>query len=340
MTEEKQEEIKPIEQLQELRKSYPEINEVQISKEIINKLLNDIYNSSNFGQKMEGIIFGRQTEKQLIISTLIPYTINEYSNSNFVTYLDTSRLDSTKIGFYLIDNGEELLSHNKLKTFIEFQKIFPNCVILTIDINAIKTYTYPFKCFRISNKIMDKFEEEEIEENIFFDKNDKNILKEFYKSMFKKLNSSTMDLIQPLNLTVGNDILNIFEMFAEKEYADDEEKNMDNNYFYTKDINYNLNRKIKQLNKGCEKLIEEQKKYINYYKNKKIVNNENNTGKDENRKGIKSSGSNQGKGLNEEKFDLIDFGLYSQNIKEMNNAIKNIINKKEIDSYIAFNLTN
>ena len=286
MTEEKQEEIKPIEQLQELRKSYPEINEVQISKEIINKLLNDIYNSSNFGQKMEGIIFGRQTEKQLIISTLIPYTINEYSNSNFVTYLDTSRLDSTKIGFYLIDNGEELLSHNKLKTFIEFQKIFPNCVILTIDINAIKTYTYPFKCFRISNKIMDKFEEEEIEENIFFDKNDKNILKEFYKSMFKKLNSSTMDLIQPLNLTVGNDILNIFEMFAEKEYAEDEEKNMDNNYFYTKDINYNLNRKIKQLNKGCEKLIEEQKKYINYYKNKKIVNNENNTGKDENRKGI------------------------------------------------------
>jgi len=75
---------------------------------------------------------------------------------------------------------------------------------------------------------------------------------------------------------------------------------MDNNYFYTKDINYNLNRKIKQLNKGCEKLIEEQKKYINYYKNKKIVNNENNTGKDENRKGIKSSGSNQGKVLNEE----------------------------------------
>ena len=171
MEEERQEDIKPIVQLQELRKSYTEITEVQISKDIISNLLKNIYNSSNFGQKMEGIIFGRQTEKQLIISTLIPCTISESSNSNFASYLDTSRLDNTKIGFYLCDNGEELLSHNKLKTFIEFQKIFPNCVILTIDINSVKTNIYPFKCFRISNKIMDKFEEEEIEENIFLDKN-------------------------------------------------------------------------------------------------------------------------------------------------------------------------
>ena len=334
MTEEKQEEIKPIVQLQELRKSYPEITDVQINKDIINILLNNIYNSSTFGQKMEGVIFGRQTEKQLIISTLIPCTITHYSNQNIVNYLETSRLDNTKIGFYFCDNGEELLSHNKLKTFIEFQKIFPNCVILTIDINAVKTHTFPFKCFRISQKVMDKFEEEEIEENIYL--NDKNILKEFYKQMFKKLNSSTMDLIQPLKLTSGNDILDIFEIFAEKEYAEDDEKKLDNNYYYTKDINYNLNRKIKQLNKGCEKLIEEQKKYINYYKNKKMINNEN-VIKNENRKGMKDSGSNQGK-LNEEKFDLIDFGLYSQNIKEMNNAIKNIMNKKEIDTFTAYNL--
>ena len=145
-----------------------------------------------------------------------------------------------------------------------------------------------------------------------------------------------MDLIQPLKLTSGNDILDIFEIFAEKEYAEDDEKKLDNNYYYTKDINYNLNRKIKQLNKGCEKLIEEQKKYINYYKNKKMINNEN-VIKNENRKGMKDSGSNQGK-LNEEKFDLIDFGLYSQNIKEMNNAIKNIMNKKEIDTFTAYNL--
>ena len=131
---------------------------------------------------MEGVIYGRQTEKQLIISNLIPCVLSEVSNANFVSYLETSRLDNTKIGFYLIDNGEELLSHNKLKTFIEFQKVFPNSVILTIDINAVKTNNYPFKCFRISNKIMDKLEEEEIEENMYLEKNN---IKEFYKQMFK-----------------------------------------------------------------------------------------------------------------------------------------------------------
>ena len=102
-----------------------------------------------------------------------------------------------------------------------------------------------------------------------------------------------------------------------------------------------MNKKIKELNKGCEKLIEEQKKYINYYKNKKVHNSEIIAAKNENKKGIKSSTSNAPKGgLNEEKFDLIDFGLYSQNIKEMNNAIRNIINKKEVDSFTAYNLAN
>ena len=113
MTEEKQEEVKPIVQLQTLRETYSEINEVKISKDIIKKLLTNIYTSSNFGQKMEGVIFGRYTEKQLIVSTLIPCTITESYNANFANYLETSRLDTTKIGFYLCDNGEELLSHHK-----------------------------------------------------------------------------------------------------------------------------------------------------------------------------------------------------------------------------------
>lgn len=65
---------------------------------------------------------------------------------------------------------------------------------------------------------------------------------------------------------------------------DDVDNNFDNNYYYTKDINYNLNKKIKELNKGCEKLIEEQKKYINYYKNKKVHNSEIIAAKNENKK--------------------------------------------------------
>ena len=325
-----EEEKKPMEQLRELRQTYPEINDVLISKSIINQIISNIQKSSNFGEKNEGVIYGRVTESHLIISNLIPSTLTEFSNLHFINYLDTSRLDNTKIGFFLCGVGTELLSHQKLKTFIEFQKIFPNCIILTIDINSLKTNCYPFKCFRISEKMMEKFEEEEIEENIYLDKPP--ATKDFYKQMFKKLQLNN-SMIKELNLKVGDDLMNLFEDLAEKKYLNEEENNMENNYFFTKSMNTNLNKKIRDLNKGCEKLIEEQKKYINFYKNKKFHNNEISLSKDDNKKGMKNLGN-----IGEEKFELFNLGLYSQNLKEINQEFKNIFNKKEIDSFVATNL--
>ena len=318
-----EEEKKPMEQLRELRQTYPEINDVLISKSIINQIISNIQKSSNFGEKNEGVIYGRVTETQLIISNLIPSTLTEFSNLHFINYLDTSRLDNTKIGFFLCGVGTELLSHQKLKTFIEFQQIFPNCIILTIDINSLKTNCYPFKCFRISEKMMEKFEEEEIEENIYLDKPP--ATKDFYKQMFKKLQLNN-SMIKELNLKVGDDLMNLFEDLAEKKYLNEEENNMENNYFFTKSMNTNLN-------KGCEKLIEEQKKYINFYKNKKFHKNEISFSKDDNKKGMKNLGN-----IGEEKFELFNLGLYSQNLKEINQEFKNIFNKKEIDSFVATNL--
>ena len=325
-----EEEKKPMEQLRELRQTYPEINDVLISKNIINQIISNIQKSSNFGEKNEGVIYGRVTETQLLISNLIPSTLTEFSNLHFINYLDTSRLDNTKIGFFLCGVGTELLSHQKLKTFIEFQKIFPNCIILTIDINSLKTNCYPFKCFRISEKMMEKFEEEEIEENIYLDKPP--ATKDFYKQMFKKLQLNN-SMIKELNLKVGDDLMNLFEDLAEKKYLNEEENNMENNYFFTKSMNTNLNKKIRDLNKGCEKLIEEQKKYINFYKNKKFHKNEISFSKDDNKKGMKNLGN-----IGEEKFELFNLGLYSQNLKEINQEFKNIFNKKEIDSFVATNL--
>lgn len=334
MSEEKEiveeEEQKPMEQLRELRQQYPEINEVIISKNTISKILSNIYTSSNFSEKSEGVIFGRLTESQIIISSLFPTPISENPNNNLSNYLDTSRLDSTKLGFYLCNPGDEFLSHQKLKTFIEFQKIFPNCVILMIDTNAVKTNNYPFKCFRISEKLMEKFEEEEIEENIYLDKS--NVVKEFYKQMFKKLNPN-VNMIKELNLKIGNDLLNLFEDLAEKKYLNEDENEPENNYYFGKSMDINLNKKIRDLNKGCEKIIEEQKKYINFYKNKKFHNNEISLSKDDNKKGMKNLGN-----IGEEKFELFNLGLYSQNLKEINTEFKNIINKKEIDSFVASNL--
>ena len=86
MSEEKEiveeEEQKPMEQLRELRQQYPEINEVIISKNTISKILSNIYTSSNFSEKSEGVIFGRLTESQIIISSLFPTPISENPNNN------------------------------------------------------------------------------------------------------------------------------------------------------------------------------------------------------------------------------------------------------------------
>ena len=109
------EDKKPMEQLRELREQYPEINDVIISKNTINKILSNIYTSSNFIEKSDGVIFGRLTENQIIISSLIPSTLSEFPHNNLTNYLDTSRLDSTKLGFYLCNPGDEFLSHQKLK---------------------------------------------------------------------------------------------------------------------------------------------------------------------------------------------------------------------------------
>ena len=128
-----EEEKKPMEQLRELRQTYPEINDVLISKSIINRIISNIQKSSNFGEKTEGVIYGRVTETQLIISNLIPSTLSEFSNLHYINYLDTSRLDNTKIGFFLCGIGPELLSHQKLKTFIEFQIYLYNLQLLCLS---------------------------------------------------------------------------------------------------------------------------------------------------------------------------------------------------------------
>ena len=54
----------------------------------------------------------------------------------------------------------------------------------------------------------------------------------------------------------------------------------------------------------------------------------------DNKKGMKNLGN-----IGEEKFELFNLGLCTQNVKEINHSLKNIINRKEIDSYVACNLS-
>ena len=232
-----------------------------------------------------------------------------------------------RVGFFFVENNYDFLSQNRIKTFVEFQKTFPNSVIIMIDSSSLNVNSYPFKVFRMSKELMDKIDMIEIEENAT-SLNKKENVDEFYKnSIFKKLNP-TIPLTQKLNFEVLSGVKNLMKNLTEKNYdlkniIEDVESNSNDKLNFT----YTLNKRINELNKNCEKFIEEQRKYINYYKNKKNLNL---VGKKE---GVK-------KGSGEEKFDLMEIGIQSNNLKSMNQKIKELLELNKINKFSNYNLIN
>jgi hypothetical protein len=297
---------------------YKLINKIKISHNVISDLLK--FKSS---KKAEGILFGRETNDELIISSIIPYSL-ENPTIILSTYLESNRYDYMRVGFFFVENNFDILSQNRIKTFVEFQKTFPNNIIIMIDSSSLNINTYPFKIFRMSKELMDKIDMIEIEENASLSK--KENVDEFYKNfIFKKLNP-TLKLIEKLNFEIISDQGSLMKNLVEKNYdiknlIDEIESNSDDKL----NFNYTFNKRINELNKNCEKFIEEQKKYINYYRNKKYLN-----------LGRKKEGIKKGGG--DEKLDLMEIGIQSNNIKSMNEKIKELIELNKINKFSNFNL--
>ena len=286
---------------------YKIINQIKISHNVISDLLK--FKSS---KKAEGILFGRETNEELIVSSIIPYSL-ENSNTSFLSaYLEYNRYDYMRVGFFFVENNFDILSQNRIKTFVEFQKTFPNVNV------------YPFKIFRMSKELMDKIDMIEIEENASLLK--KENVDEFYKnSIFKKLNPN-IKLIEKLNFEIISDKRSLMKNLVEKNYdiknlIDDIESNSDDKL----NFNYTFNKKINELNKNCEKFIDEQRKYINYYRNKKYLNLV------RKKEGIKKGGG-------DEKLDLMEIGIQSNNIKSMNEKIKELLELNKINKFSNFTL--
>jgi hypothetical protein len=171
---------------------------------------------------------------------------------------------------------------------------------------------------------MDKIDMIEIEENASLLK--KENVDEFYKnSIFKKLNP-TIKLIEKLNFEIISDKRSLMKNLVEKNYdiknlIDDIESNSDDKL----NFNYTFNKKINELNKNCEKFIDEQRKYINYYRNKKNLNLV------RKKEGIKKGGG-------DEKLDLMEIGIQSNNIKSMNEKIKELLELNKINKFSNFTL--
>lgn len=81
------------------------------------------------------------------------------------------------------------------------------------------------------------------------------------------------------------------------------------------------------MNKNCERFIEEQKKFLNYFKNKKP------TLKTKEKEYSDQSTKKTGE------FSKMDISIASKNILEMNEQIKNLMNKNEINNFSHFKLS-
>ena len=298
---------------------YKLINKIRISHNVISDLLK--FKSS---KKAEGILFGRETNEELIISSIIPYSLDNPNSSFLATYLENNRFDYMRVGFFFVENNFDILSQNRIKAFAEFQKTFPNNVIILIDSSSLNVNTYPFKIFRMSKELMEKIDMIEIEENAFLLK--KENIDEFYKNyIFKKLNP-TIKIIEKLNFEIISDKGSLMKNLVEKNYdiknlIDDIESNSDDKL----NFNYTFNKRINELNKNCEKFIDEQRKYINYYRNKKYLNLV------RKKEGIKKGGG-------DEKLDLMEIGIQSNNIKSMNEKIKELLELNKINKFSNFTL--
>ena len=66
---------------------------------------------------------------------------------------------------FFLENNYDFLSQNRIKTFVEFQKTFPNSINIMIDSSSLNVNSYPFKVFRMSKELMEKMDMIEIEEN-------------------------------------------------------------------------------------------------------------------------------------------------------------------------------
>lgn len=292
---------------------YPQITNIEIPNNIINKLLAFYRNSATFAKKTEGLLYGREADNKIIVTNLVPCCLADSLDSYSSLFSQMNNIPEIRVGFFFSDEQQELLTQSRLKSFIEFQRNFPNCVIINYDQTLSDSGCYAFKCFRLSEQIMDKIFEEEIEENI---KNTKESLREFYKHIFKIL-PHNIEILKDLKFKIINNADSVYENLAEKTYITDEKER------YKKNFKNGLNKKLLGLNKNCEKLINEQKKYINYYKNKRPTT----INKEENK-------SNVG----EEKLDFVDINLLDKNIKSMNEAIQNLIKKNEIDLLTNYDL--
>ena len=206
----------------------------------------------------------------------------------------------------------EILKKKTLKKFIDFQVKFPNAVFIFFDYSLYVNGDYPFNCFRITKTLMEMLDKFDIEED------QKDISKKFFPSE---------DLLKNLNFSLIEDELSLFSTAVSANLEIENKAEKENSGFYANDCRNNLTIRINEINKKTETFIEEQKKYINYYKVKRQF------GKTKESEFLELQNK---KGSELANLEKIDMSIISKNILNMNERVKSVIDHMNIKN--VFNL--
>ena len=306
--------------------SYPSIDTIEIEESVLSQLL-----KFQESKTIEGILFGRETGSSVLVSSAIPCALAQPTVSSLTSYLEVNRMDYMKVGFFCFSEDSEVINKEKLKIYVEFQKTFPNAVIIFLDSNMKNANMYPFKCFRMHKVFMEMVDLCEVEEDSIAISGSNGNSEDFYQNIYKKF-VETKQILQKLKFSIVEDEKKLFRVLAEKEtYEEEDQDNEIGKGIQQNPFKYSLNKKISELNKNCEKFIDEQKNYINYYKMKKTY------GKAKEREFLEQLTK---KGNELSKMDKIDISLTTKNIQNMNEQIKNLMKKNEINNFTNLKITN
>lgn len=199
---------------------------------------------------------------------------------------------------------------------MNFQQKFPNAVFIFVDYELLKTENYGIQCFRINKNLMDIVDKLGIEED------QQDISTKFipYDKFFKNLSFNLIEDVYSVFSAVSND-----ESIKITDDKCEERKDKFLNY----GLKNNLFVRINELNKLSEKFIQEQKKYINYYKIKKQY------GKTKESEFFELLNK---KGNELASLDKLDMPIYSKNIVNMNERIKTITDKFNVKNSFSVNV--
>lgn len=135
------------------------------------------------------------------------------------------------------------------------------------------------------------------------------------------------DLVRNLNFSLVEDELSFFSSLVSTDLEQKEKLEKSSSANYSADCNKNLLFRINEINKKSENFIDEQKKYINYYKVKRQF------GKTKESEFLELLNK---KGSELANLDKIDVSIMSKNILNMNERVKSVIDHVNVKN--VFNL--